>query len=303
MAAAGAAFPRQPGRRAGHDHLAADPGNQPPAARPDAARAALYGYAFNPQRRRSGAPDPGTASALARLERASLPVGQLSDPRVIWAALDGLCARLDGSVAAANTIGRKRAVFHGAPGYAVELGLLPANPLGLVHWHAPRAAVAVSPATVASPAQVRAILDQVTRIRPELAAFFGCLYYAALRPEEAVALRSDDLILPARGRGTIILTAACPRTGTAWTSTGTPYEPRGLKHRADGAIRVVPIPPVLARMSAATCASSAPRRTGGCSPAPAAGCSASRSTGSRDRRGHRGARGVEGGRAAGLEAA
>ena len=211
-------------------------------------RAALYGYAFNPQRRRSGAPDPGTASALAWLERASLPVGQLSDPRVIRAVLDGLCARLDGSAAAANTIGRKRAVFHGALGYAVELGLLPANPLGLVHWHAPRAAVAVSPATVASPAQVRAILDQVTRIRPELAAFFGCLYYAALRPEEAVALRSDDLILPARGRGTIILTAACPRTGTAWTSTGTPYEPRGLKHRADGAIRVVPIPPVLARM-------------------------------------------------------
>jgi integrase len=88
----------------------------------------------------------------------------------------------------------------------------------------------------------------VTRIRPELAAFFGCLYYAALRPEEAVALRRDDLILPARSRGTIILTAACPRTGTAWTSTGTPYEPRGLKHGADGAICVVPIPPVLARM-------------------------------------------------------
>ena len=99
-----------------------------------------------------------------------------------------------------------------------------------------------------SPAQVRAILAEVARIRPELAAFFGCLYYAALRPEEAVALRRDDLILPARGRGTIILTAACPRTGTAWTSTGTPFEPRGLKHRPDGTIRVVPIPPVLVSM-------------------------------------------------------
>ena len=61
--------------------------------------------------------------------------------------------------------------------------------------------MAVSPATVASPAQVRAILAQVTCIRPELAAFFGCLYYAALRPEEAVALRREDLILPAHGRG------------------------------------------------------------------------------------------------------
>jgi len=49
------------------------------------------------------------------------------------------------------------------------------------------------PATVASPEQVRAILAHVACIRPELAAFFGCLYYAALRPEEAVALRRDDL--------------------------------------------------------------------------------------------------------------
>ena len=48
-----------------------------------------------------------------------------------------------------------------------------------------------------SPAQVGVILAEVARIRPELAAFFGCLYYAALRPEEAVALRRDDLILPA----------------------------------------------------------------------------------------------------------
>ena len=117
-----------------------------------------------------------------------------------------------------------------------------------MRWRAPRAAAAVSPAIVASTAQVRAILNQVSRIRPELAAFFGCLYYAALRPEEAVALRGGDLILPAHGRGTTILSAACPRTGTAWTGTGTPYEPRGLKHRPDGAIRVVPIPPVLARL-------------------------------------------------------
>ena len=110
----------------------------------------------------------------------------------------------------------------------------------------PVAAKAVSPATVASPAQVRAILAEVCRNRPELAAFFGCLYYAALRPEEAVALRRDDLHFPGCGPATMILTAACPRTGSAWTSTGTPFQRRGLKHRPDGTIRVVPIPAVLA---------------------------------------------------------
>jgi integrase len=85
-------------------------------------------------------------------------------------------------------------------------------------------------------------------IRLALVAFFGCLYYAALRPEEAVALRRDDLILPARGFRKMILTGACPRTGSAWTSTGRPHEPRGLKHRPDGAVRVVPGPAVLAGM-------------------------------------------------------
>jgi integrase len=224
--------------------LIRETGRRPPAGR---LRAALYGHAFN-ARRRCRAPAPDTASALAWVERASLPVSQLGDPRVIRAALDGLCTRLDGSPAAANTITRKRAVFHGALGYAVELGLLPANPIGLVRWHASTAASAVSPAIMASPAQVRAILAQVSRIKPELAAFFGCLYYAALRLEEAVALRRGDLFLPERGRGTIILAAACPRTGAAWTSTGTPHEPRGLKHRPGGAIRVVPMPPVLVRM-------------------------------------------------------
>ena len=175
--------------------LTPETGRMPSASR---LRAALYGHAFNPQQRQSHAPDPATASVLGWLEHASLPVGQLSDPRVIRAALDGLCIRLDGSPAAANTVRRKRAVFHGALGYAVELGLLPANPMGNVRWHAPGPAVALNPATVASPAQVRAILAQVMRARPELAAFFGCLYYAALRPEEAVALRRKDLIVPAR---------------------------------------------------------------------------------------------------------
>ena len=53
---------------------------QEPAAgrRASRLRAAWYGYAFNAQQRRSRAPDPVTASALAWLARASLPVSQLS---------------------------------------------------------------------------------------------------------------------------------------------------------------------------------------------------------------------------------
>jgi hypothetical protein len=44
------------------------------------------------------------------------------------------------------------------------------------------------------------------------------------------------------------LAAPTPRTASAWTSSGTSHEQRGLKHRPDGAIRMVPVPPVLAAM-------------------------------------------------------
>ncbi len=63
-------------------------------------------------------------------------------------------------------------------------------------------------------------------------AFFACLYYAALRPSEAVMLRESDLHLPKKGWGRIDLAASSSRAGTAWTDHGTARQERGLKHRA-----------------------------------------------------------------------
>lgn len=253
---------------------------RPATGRPTQAdlRAALYGHAFSPQRQDQDF-GPAAAKALRWLERASLPVAELADPCVTRCALDALTVRLDGHRAAATTIARKRAVFHDALSYAVEAGLLTANPVSQVKWKAPRASGAVSPLAVPSPAQVHAILNTVAAIRPELTAFFGCLYYAALRPEEAIALHASGLVLPPGGWGQLILTGACPRTGSAWTGNGSPYEIRGLKHRPDGAIRVVPIPPALvARCCASTWPATGSRLTAGCSGAAAAACSARVST-------------------------
>ena len=106
----------------------------------------------------------------------------------------------------------------------------------------------------------------------------GCLYYAALRPEEAVALRRGDLILPVHGRGKLILTAACPRTGSAWPGTGTPHD-RAVSSTAPTARSASsPSRPCWSACSAATSTSTAARRTADCSAAPAAACSASRYT-------------------------
>ena len=54
---------------------------------------------------------------------------------------------------------------------------------------------------------MQAILAEVTQIRPELTAFSGCRYYAALRPAEAVALRASSCTLPSHGWEQLTLTA------------------------------------------------------------------------------------------------
>ena len=255
--------------------LTRDTGRRPPAG---VLRAALYGHAFN-ARRRAGAPDPDTASALAWLERASLPVSQLGDPRVIRAALDGLCTRLDGSPAAANTITRKRAVFHGALGYAVELGLLPANPIGLVRWRAPRAAVGRQPGYRRQPG---AGPGDPGPGRPHPAGTGRVLRLPVLRGAA-----------PGRSRR-----AAPRRPHTPGPRPRQDHPHRRLpahRHRLDqhrypvssraasstaptGRSASSPSRPSWSACSAATSATMAPRRTGGCSAAPAAACSASRST-------------------------
>ena len=235
-------------------------------------RTALYQHAFNPDRPAGPAARPRN---LHWAQQASLPVTCLSDPAVLRAALEALTFRLDGSRAAANTIIRKRAVLHGALSYAAEARLLPDNPLDNFGWRVPQSSAALDPAVVASPDQVSALLDAVARTRPELTAFFGCLYYAALRPEEAVALRGT----PGSGWGMLRLhppprpgppppgPAPVPATSGAGSSTG--------RTGRSGWSRS---PRCWSPCSVRTMRPTAPHPTGGCSAEPAAGRSANRST-------------------------
>jgi integrase len=119
-------------------------------------------------------------------------------------------------------------------GFAVERRLFPANPLDQIQWNASEVAETVDRRSVANPPRPQAsCTPSGDKARGEhMEAFFGCLYYAALRPAEAVALREADCVLPACGRGRIDLAASEPRDGTRWTDDGASREERGLKHRA-----------------------------------------------------------------------
>ncbi|WP_329428101.1 tyrosine-type recombinase/integrase [Streptosporangium sp. NBC_01495] len=186
---------------------------------------------------------------LSWLEKASLPLVDLQDPRVARIALDAISVTFDGEDAAANTVRRKREVLHHLLELAVEQKELPVNPLHAIKWTPPKAAGTIDPRTVVNPEQARALLAAVPtvgRTRGErLQGMFACMYYAALRPEEAAGLRRQNCDLPEEGWGLLTVERAYPQANKRWTNSGETHDSRGLKHRAKDDTREIPIPPVL----------------------------------------------------------
>jgi integrase len=208
-------------------------------------RHALEHWTFNTSTRENDEAPEGSALTVAWLREHSIPLARLADPAMVRLALDGLSSKLDGSPAAATTANRKRMVFHQALEFAVERGLIDANPLDRVKWKKPRTAEAIDRRSVVNPTQARALLRAVSEIDDTLTLFFALMYFAALRPAEAAALRIEDCELPADGWGMLHLARSIPRIQAAWVDSGDPHESRSLKHRAPEEVRPVPACPEL----------------------------------------------------------
>lgn len=93
--------------------------------------------------------------------------------------------------------------------YAVELEELSANPLHRIKWKPPKTTETVDPRIVVNPRQAQELLTVVTYVGRRgvvggSGASFTCMYYAALRPAEAIALRREDCNLPKTGWGCLI---------------------------------------------------------------------------------------------------
>jgi integrase len=168
---------------------------------------------------------------------------------VLRMALDAISVTFAGKEAGANTVRRKRAILRHLLEQAVEQKVFTSNPLDEIKWSPPRAVTVVDPRTVVNPAQAKKLLDAVPKVGRKrgsrLRALFSCVYYAALRPEEAADLRLKDCTLPGSGWGQIILERARPQATKRWTNSGETHESRSLKHRAHKETREIPIPPVL----------------------------------------------------------
>ncbi|MGE3414218.1 MAG: tyrosine-type recombinase/integrase [Dehalococcoidia bacterium] len=182
------------------------------------------------------------------LERNTLPVSDLAKPEVTRQVLAVIGRRLDGRPAAASTTQRKRAVLFNAMEYAVERRLLSANPLSTLKVKRAKVADEVDRRVVVNLDQACRLLEAVGKqgvTGRRLMAFFGAMYYAALRPAEAADLAESTLRIPTDGWGEIFLPGSAPTTGAAWSDNGMRRDERGLKHRPRAAIRVVPCPPPL----------------------------------------------------------
>jgi len=228
--------------------------------RPDdaAIRRALLRYGFNTKQRAD--PSDDVAEALAWIARNSLPVSALTAAAVARRMLEQATGRLDGRNAAASTARRHRTILANAMDYAIELGLLDANPIRTLKWTAPKVSSQVDRRSVVNPWQARALLEAVRAQQPSgarLVAFFAVMYYAGLRPEEAINLRADDVVLASPERhdvhddeqwGELHLRSATPDAGSDWTDDGSQRERRQLKHRAEGDSRIVPAHPELTRI-------------------------------------------------------
>ncbi|MEW1836594.1 tyrosine-type recombinase/integrase [Nonomuraea angiospora] len=214
-------------------------------------REVLRVHALLPDKRRADLTSAQTA-VLSWLERASLPLSALGEANVIRTALASISVTFAGAPAGANTVRRKRAILHHLLEHAVEEKVFSSNPLDEIKWTVPKAVTAVDPRTVVNPAQAKQLLDAIPKVGrkrgPRLKALFACIYYAALRPEEAADLRQRNCTLPASGWGLIVLEKARPQGTKRWTNSGETHESRSLKHRADKETRDIPIPPVLVAM-------------------------------------------------------
>ncbi len=232
---------------------------EPPDAVAARIREALFGWTFQSGRRRRSAGDGRWAEnrppddleeALEWLCTHSRPLDDLADPELIRACLNVLSRRLDGQPAAPNTVLRKRVGFGACLAYAVERGELNVNPLPALSRSGPKTRAQVDRRVCVNHGQARRLLDDGVRpIAPNLVAWYGSMYYAAMRPGEMQELREVDLRLPKDDNswGTAMLVGNNPEMAGGWTDGGV-RAARQLKHRAAGDTREVPVHPLLVKL-------------------------------------------------------
>ena len=217
-------------------------------------RKALRRWAFNKKARGEDMP-PEIEKALAWVQAVSPSLADLAEPETVSRVLDAFAHKLDGRPAAPDYRSRRQRVLYNVLKYAIAKERLTTHPLDnpRLDWEPPtdqrEEVEEVDPRAVGSPDQITGMLAAVSYVGrqqgPRFVAFFGCMYYGMLRPEEAAGLTDDACELPSTGWGVLHAGPTRSAVGRDWTDSGEVHDERGLKQRSRKDTRPVPISPKL----------------------------------------------------------
>lgn len=230
------------------------------APHPRDVRSALRQWGYNAELRGSNDLPESARKVLEWCSRNSISVKAVLEPSTMRELQTAATTKLDGKPFAPTVARKTRSVLSNALDYAVEQKLIDRNPMVGAKWTGmPKGKRTVDKRAVPNPIQVRTLLSAVREVQrsgARLEAFFGAMYFAALRPEEVVALNKRNLSLPSPtwnarderreyGWGEIHLEEAWPHVGKLWTDEKQPRDRRQLKSRSVGEGRTVACPPEL----------------------------------------------------------
>ncbi|MFJ7997574.1 tyrosine-type recombinase/integrase [Streptomyces sp. NPDC096310] len=216
-------------------------------------RRALREFAFSNCRNDPDNPIPDDIQAILDwVRRNSPPMSAWEKAENVDKVVVALSTRLDGTAVAASSVKRNDRTMNLVMSYAIRHDYLKQNPLPKGKDRtSPKVADSIDKRRLLNRALVAKMLDWIGE-RPRRGAlyraFFATIYYAGLRPEEAVALRVGDATLPETGWGEFLVHEAQPEVGSRWTDSREAHEKRWLKGRGEGDTRVIPIRPVLVRV-------------------------------------------------------
>ena len=192
--------------------------------------------------------DADIASATTWLKENSLLLDRV-DYKVAHEMMEAITKLLTGrGKVAPDTHHRRKTACSSVFEYAIKCSYAKVN--HLAEYEVPEQNVQIDKRTILSKEECKEIvknLDGNSRQNIRMALFISIIWMAGLRPSEALALRKSDLVSDGHGGYELVLSRASVPCGTTYSNSGASKDEKGLKWRAAGATRVVPVPKELAK--------------------------------------------------------
>ena len=192
--------------------------------------------------------DPVIAAATTWLNENSLLLDRVDYKRA-HDMMDAITKLLIGGRSVSpDTHHRRKTACSSVFEYAIKCSYAKVN--HLAEYEVPDQNVQIDKRTILSKEECKSIvtnLDGTSESNDRMALFISIIWMAGLRPSEVLALRKSDMVSDGHGGHELILSRASVPCGTTYSNSGAAKDEKGLKWRAVGATRVVPVPKELAK--------------------------------------------------------